>query len=108
MTQQKYIWDRNQEYIVGVENEKYVTAGDFKISNYNFVVFVTREKDYYNVYIIDDFFKKEPLNNLKEQIPVEVVPVSNYFTEELLEKYAIEHYLWYKYDKTFNIEEVSN
>lgn len=81
--------------IVGVEGEETV-----KILNYERVdILVTREKEYYNIYIIHPAFKQEPLNNLYCQ-----EPITNGEPSDLqLELYAIQYDLWYRHNKDFSI-----
>ena len=103
MTQQ-YLMDKNEGYIIGVEGEKYITANQLTLENHYFEVMITLKDDYYNVYIVDDIFVREPLNNLKEQIPKEVVADPyKYFDEEKLFLMILEHYLWVKYNKQASI-----
>jgi len=102
------------EEIVGVYNEKTIVEHSFN-SNMGFIkVLITQEKNkednYFNVYIIDDHFKREPINCLRMQEPKTVIlkkfknPLK-YFDEKKCEIIALEHYLWYKYNSSFYIQE---
>lgn len=87
----------NQGTIEGVEGEKTVK----QISFYKFdcEILITQEKEYYNVYIIHDSFKQEPLNNLHLQEPLEFGIPSDLQCEVI----AIGFYLWNKHNKDFSI-----
>ena len=108
MEEQKFIKDEYDE-ITGVENEETITYKIFpRYSDFNegLKVLVTDEGEYYNVYIIDSKFKKEPMNCLKLQEPKADLKkfedfnenkLEEYFNEMRLECWAVEHYLWAKY-----------
>lgn len=112
MTNNKFIYDEDR-IITGVKNEELISICSFNLPtgfNEEIKVLVTKEKEYYNIYVIDSRFIKEPINCLKLQEPIEEInnPIE-YFNEMRLEIYAIEHYLWAKYSKNdkvlgFNIE----
>ena len=68
-----------------------------------FYVLVTIEGEYYNVFYLDERFKIEPMNNLREQIPLENKPDDWYYYLRLR---TIEYHLWYKYDRSFEIREI--
>lgn len=59
-------------------------------------------ESYFNVYIIDDDFKIEPLNNLDENIPLENEPKN---WEEYLLKRLCERYIWKHLNYNVSIEE---
>ena len=82
--------------ITGVTGEETVYLEFFD----NVLTLVTKEKDYFNLYIINQNFKVEPINNLWEQIPLENAPENWHFYLELR---SIEHDLWHRYDKSFSI-----
>ena len=95
--QQKFIIEN--EEIIGVEKERTIAQEEF---NYNgcLSVLITDEGEYYNIYVIDEMFKKEPMNCLKLQEPKVDLKLKNeeeYFNKMRLEMWAIEHYLWTKY-----------
>lgn len=100
--------------VEGVEGEQTIIKENFNLPCGVVQVLITRQKtdsngeDYYNLYVIDDNFKKEPMNCLKEQIPVEE-DKERLFSKLFLECEAIKHYLWFKYSTneeclSFNIE----
>jgi len=92
--------------IVGVENETTVCYNNYTYGNDTFRILITKEKNYYNVYVIDEYFKKEPLNCLKLQEPKEVLKEKTedeFFNKMYLEFQALQHYLWMRYS---NNEEV--
>jgi hypothetical protein len=94
----KYITDNNGcGLIYGVEGEE--TVKQLSFPKFNSEIMITKEKEYYNVYIIHEAFQKEPLNNLHLQEPIEYgVP-----SDLQCEQWAIEYYLWYKHNKDFSI-----
>ncbi len=99
MKKQKFESD-DDGYINGVTNETTLIKEGFNLPMGYVEVLVTEEKDskgidWFNLYIIDDRFIKDPMNCLKEQIPkAENQTVLN---EMFLEMKALEHYLWFKY-----------
>lgn len=92
----KYLLD--QECVTGVTGEE--TIKQLNFYKFDCQVLVTKEKEYYNVYIIHEAFQREPLNNLHLQEPIECGTPSNLQCE----LWAIEHYLWYKHNKDFSID----
>lgn len=89
-------------YILGVKGEKTIKEDSFNLPSGCVQVLVTEQptdtngEDYFNVYVIDEHFKREPINCLKQQIPKEK-DTAQMFTTAFLEMQAIEHYLWFKY-----------
>jgi len=55
-----------------------------------FLNYTFNNEQYFNVYFIDPMFKTEPLNNLREQIPIENEPKDwkKYLTCQYIEYYA--------------------
>lgn len=90
----EYILKNNE--IIGVKGEKTI---EFYYLN-NITVLITKEKEYFNVYFLDDRIKREPLNNLNEQIPLNNKPKN---WEYYLDLRTIEWNLWFKYNKQFII-----
>lgn len=94
-----------------LKNEKFVYEKDFNFNYTDFNVLVTKEKDYYNIYILCEMFIKEPLNTLQEQIPINSISEEEIINPRFLEFKALEFYLWSKYGNpskdevlSFNIE----
>lgn len=104
--------------IIGVENEKTINNLNFQYGFHkgNIRVLVTEQptdsngEDYFNIYIIDDFFKEEPLNCLFLQEPKENIKnPKEYFNKMRLEMWALQQYLWRTYSTnekvlSFNVE----
>jgi hypothetical protein len=91
----KYLYDDGE--ILGVEEEKTVKTEYF--AKFDTLVLVTKDGDYYNIYLINDNFRQEPLNNLYLQEPTEF-DIPNRMQLEIM---VISHYLWFKYGKEFTI-----
>ena len=79
--------------IIGVKGE--TTIFDLEIKDVQVLVTKMDKPDsyneqYFNVYFIDPMFKTEPLNNLREQIPIENEPKDwkKYLTCQYIEYYA--------------------
>jgi hypothetical protein len=89
--------------IEGVEGETTVREIEY-FSKFDCQVLITEEKtqdngSWYNIYIIHEAFKVEPMNNLYLQEPKE-----NGIPSDLqLELYVIQYYLWHKHNKDFSI-----
>lgn len=102
------LFDAKQE---DLKNEKFVYDKTFNIDHKDFNIVITQEKEYYNIYILCDFFKKEPLNTLQEQIPITEINEDEITNELFLNIKVIEFYLWFKYGNpsenevlSFNVE----
>jgi len=96
----KYKYD-DSDFIIGVENEEYVKEIELQIHDQHIIVMVTKEKEYYNIYIIDEIFQKEPMNNLHLQEPINC---NNPEIEDYhLEGFAMSHFLWYRYNRMFRM-----
>lgn len=104
--------------VVGVENEETIIKECFNMPSGYMEVLVTRQptdsngEDYYNLYVLDEYFKQEPTNCLKEQIPLEK-DKERLFSKMFLEMEAIKHYLWFRYSTnekvlSFNVEVVED
>lgn len=97
---QNFIIENNN--IIGVTGEKTIKDEYFNFGGYDLLVLVTKELDFYNIYVINYYFKQEPLNCLQLQEPKEYLKSLNktegeYFNNQYLEIKAIEFYLWFKY-----------
>lgn len=95
-------------YIEGVVGEETVYNEDMSMgSNYlQVLVTKTRKKDsygekYFNVYLIDDKFKIEPLNNLNHQIPTTHKPKN---WDMYLKERALEYFAWRDYNVYIEIK----
>jgi|TARA_R100001530_G_scaffold135867_1_gene114297 hypothetical protein len=96
--------------VIGVNGEKTFKEEWFRFGNIDLKVLVTKclkdsyGEEYYNFYIITEMFKQEPINNLDIQEPYEVV---DKMTEKeilrFMEERAISFYLWYKYNRDYDI-----
>ena len=100
--EQKFI--KNEEEITGVEKEKTLFEYGFSLPMGYVKVLVTEApkdsngEEYFNIYIIDEHFRQEPLNCCRLQEPREcITDPHKYFSEKWAEFQAIEHYLWFKY-----------
>lgn len=102
----------------GVEGEETLKLYDFNLNLLGFTrVLITKDikKDkngdiWLNYYIVDERFKKEPLNCLDYQTDIKQIKNKKgyYLSEEYAEILAIQKYLWFKYSKeepiSFSIE----
>ena len=85
------------ESIIGVKREKTIKI----LLIDDVLILVTRQptdsnrENYFNVYFVDPMFKQEPLNNLREQIPVENKPKD---WEEYLRLQYLQYLAWKKWD----------
>ena len=102
MKENNFIFGDDGYSVISVKNEPIIKRDIFKLGYKEIEVIITENpKDsygelYYNVYVLDDEYKRTSLNCLKEQIPRE--EDRNYdFKPYDLEIHAIEHYLWAKY-----------
>ena len=96
---QKYIYDEDKN-IIGVENEKHEQDFYLSVGNNLIRVLVTKEKEYYNFYIIDEWFKQEPLNNLHLQEELKYWEMKSIKEkEQFLTEIIFNHYLWFKFNK---------
>lgn len=94
----------NDDEIVGVEGEEFIREEEFNFNGNYLKVLITKEKEYYNFYIITDIFKKEPLNNLDIQEPEEIYKeLSEEEVLRFIEERAINYYLWFKYNRYYSI-----
>ena len=82
--------------VLGVEKEKTILKENFNYNGVYIEVLITQEKDYFNIYCINEYFKQEPLNCLQLQEPKENFKEEN-FNKKYCEFKAIEFYLWFKY-----------
>ena len=90
--------------IIGVVGEINKTEKSFNFGNIDLRVFVTKEKEYYNFYILNEMFKQEPLNNLDIQEPLSFIDdLSEKELIRFMEERAITFYLWYKYNRDYSI-----
>lgn len=77
--------------------QKVITAYDKYIDNESLSVVVTLDssKEYYNVYVITEKYKIDPLNCLKLQVPVESVKdPENYFDTSYMVERLMEYIIW--------------
>lgn len=102
----------------GVEGEKTINSFMFQYGMHqgNIKVLVTEQpkdsngEEFFNIYILDDSFKIEPMNNLFLQEPKESIKnPTKYFNKMRLEMFALQHYLWRNYSTnkktlSFNVE----
>jgi len=88
------LFDAKQE---DLKNESFVYDKDFNHGHIDFKVLITQENEFYNIYILNDYFKKEPMNTLNEQIPKDSITIEDITNNMFLELKAIEFYLWFKY-----------
>ena len=101
LAEKKYTGDNENDLEIYVLNG---VTGEETVQNINFTKFdtqvlVTKEKEYFNIYIIHEAFKTEPMNNLYCQKPIQYgIP-----TELQLYLYVIQYRLWFKYNKDFSI-----
>lgn len=103
--------ERNGEGLIyeinGVENETTINQESFNYGSVYLSVLVTDEGEYFNIYVLDERFKAEPMNCLKLQEPKQDLKkadkefnendLKGYFNKMRLEMWALEHYLWAKY-----------
>lgn len=107
---EQYIKDEYDE-VIGVKGEETFKDETFNINGMSLRTLLTKApkdihgEEYYNLYILTYEFKQEPLNNLDLQEPYKYIESLN--EKELLrfmEERAISFYLWFKYNRTYDIQ----
>lgn len=106
--EQKYIIEDG--FIIGVGGEEFFKEESFKFNEIELRVLITKapldslKEGYYNVYIISDMFKQEPINNLDLQEPYKYIEsLTEKELSRFMEERAISFYLWFKYNRDYNI-----
>lgn len=109
MRKVKETYKYQNDKIVGVEGEEDYKTFDFDRFDWRVVITKTINdsygESYFNVYIIDEDFRIEPLNNLDENIPLENEPKD--WNEYLLRRLC-ERYVWKKLDYNVGISDIED
>ncbi|AHX01104.1 hypothetical protein M316_0039 [Nitrincola phage 1M3-16] len=79
-------------------NKTVVAHYSTKLDGRNFQCVVVKDREWFNIHIIDDIFQQDEMNTLKLQEPEEYVSAES-FTDNVLLQYIIEHFVWWKYYK---------
>lgn len=75
-------------------NKEVVTKETFNLGNHEWEVVVLDGGDYWDIHILDDFYRQEELNTLYLQEPKDCVKEEEFTTVKLL-CFATEKFLWH-------------
>ena len=76
-------------------NLNVIHSVSINIDNAFIVAYVLDNEQYWNIHILDDWYREDYLNTLKQQIPKDSIDI-NLLDDVFLYKVICEHYLWHK------------
>jgi len=98
------------KYKKELKNERIIKEKVFYYENTEYKVLITKDikpdsynELYYNIYVTNEYFIEEAMNNLHLQEPKELLKDSD-FNLEYCEIKALEFYLWFKYSNNENVK----